>query len=28
MRTHGISERENTTYHLYQSMFKFWEDNL
>ena len=28
MRTHSISERENTTYHLYQSMFKFWEDNL
>ena len=28
MRTHGISERENTTYHLRMSMAKFWKDNL
>ena len=28
MRTHSISERDNTTYHLYQSMYKFWEEHL
>jgi len=28
MRSHGISERENTRYHLYQTMEKFWESNL
>lgn len=28
MRTHSISERENTSYHLYQSMFRFWEEHL
>ena len=28
MRTHGISERENTTYHLYQTMFKYWLEHL
>lgn len=28
MRSHGIYERENTTYHLYQSMLKYWLENL
>jgi len=28
MRSHGIRERENTTYHLRQVMAKFWQDNL
>ena len=28
MRSHGIYERENTTYHLYQTMLKYWLDNL
>jgi dipeptidyl-peptidase-4 len=28
MRAHGIYERENTTYHLYQSMLKYWLENL
>lgn len=28
MRSHGISERENTTYHLRQTMEKFWIENL
>jgi len=28
MRSHSISERENTTYHLRQTMEKFWLDNL
>lgn len=28
MRTHSISERENTSRHLYQSMFKFWKEHL
>ena len=28
MRSHSINERENTTYHLYQSMFKYWKENL
>lgn len=28
MRTHGISERENTTYHLYQTMMKYWLEHL
>lgn len=28
MRTHSISERENTTYHLYRSMLKYWLENL
>ena len=28
MRSHGISERENTTYHLYQTMFRFWLEHL
>ncbi|HUS87123.1 MAG TPA: DPP IV N-terminal domain-containing protein [Bacteroidales bacterium] len=28
MRSHGISERENTTYHLRQTMLKFWIENL
>ena len=28
MRTHSINERENTSYHLYQSMFRFWQENL
>ena len=28
MRTHSISERDNTTYHLRMSMAKFWEANL
>lgn len=28
MRTHGISERENTSYHLYQTMLKYWVEHL
>ena len=28
MRSHGIYERPNTSYHLYQTMFKFWQENL
>jgi len=28
MRTHGISERENTTYHLYQTMLRYWLEHL
>ncbi len=28
MRTHGISERENTTLHLYQTMLKYWLEHL
>lgn len=28
MRTHGISERENTTMHLYRTMLKYWLDHL
>lgn len=28
MRSHGISERENTSYHLRQTMEKFWLENL
>ena len=28
MRSHGIRERENTTYHLRQTMEKFWLENL
>jgi len=28
MRSHGINERENTTYHLRMSMAKFWIENL
>jgi dipeptidyl-peptidase-4 len=28
MRSHGINERENTTYHLRQTMEKFWKSNL
>jgi dipeptidyl-peptidase-4 len=24
MRSHGISERENTSYHLRQSMMRYW----
>jgi len=28
MRSHGISERENTTYHLRQTMENFWLNNL
>jgi len=28
MRSHGIYERENTTYHLRQTMEKFWKSNL
>ncbi len=28
MRSHSISERENTTYHLRQTMEKFWLENL
>ena len=28
MRTHGISERENTTMHLYRTMFRFWLEHL
>lgn len=28
MRSHGINERENTTFHLRQTMEKYWKDNL
>jgi dipeptidyl-peptidase-4 len=28
MRSHGIFERENTTRHLYESMFWYWRNNL
>jgi dipeptidyl-peptidase-4 len=28
MRSHGINERENTSYHLRQTMEKFWKENL
>jgi dipeptidyl-peptidase-4 len=28
MRSHSISELENTTYHLRQTMEKFWLENL
>ena len=28
MRSHGINERENTTYHLRETMEKFWLQNL
>ena len=28
MRTHGISERENTTMHLYRMMLKYWLEHL
>lgn len=28
MRTHGISERENTSHHLYQTMLKYWLEHL
>lgn len=28
MRSHGIRERENTSYHLRQTMEKFWLENL
>jgi dipeptidyl-peptidase-4 len=28
MRSHGISERENTTYHLRMSMVNYWKANL
>jgi dipeptidyl-peptidase 4 len=28
MRAHGISERENTAYHLRKSMMRFWEMHL
>ena len=28
MRSHGINERENTSFHLRQTMEKFWKDNL
>lgn len=28
MRSHSINERENTSLHLYRSMFKFWKENL
>ncbi|HIZ86150.1 MAG TPA: S9 family peptidase [Candidatus Coprenecus stercoravium] len=28
MRSHSINERENTSYHLYKSMFRFWQENL
>ena len=28
MRTHGISERENTTMHLYRTMLKYWLEHL
>lgn len=28
MRSHGISERENTSYHLYQTMLKYWVEHL
>lgn len=28
MRSHGIYERENTTNHLYRTMFWYWKNNL
>lgn len=28
MRSHSISERENTTYHLYQTMARYWKTHL
>mgnify|MGYP002513787144 CR=1 FL=1 len=28
MRSHSISERANTTYHLRKSMLKFWKEKL
>ena len=28
MRTHGISERDNTTMHLYRTMLKYWLEHL
>ena len=28
MRSHGIYEGRNTTYHLYQTMLRFWLENL
>lgn len=28
MRSHGIRERENTSYHLYQTMLKYWLGHL
>mgnify|MGYP001366367445 CR=1 FL=1 len=28
MRSHGISERENTSYHVRETMEKFWLSNL
>ena len=28
MRSHGINERENTSYHLRETMEKFWKSNL
>ena len=28
MRSHGINERENTSYHLRETMVKFWKENL
>jgi dipeptidyl-peptidase-4 len=28
MRSHSIRERENTSYHLRQTMVKFWKENL
>ncbi len=28
MRGHSINERENTTYHLYQTMLRYWLENL
>ena len=28
MRTHGISERENTSLHLYRTMEDYWKPNL
>lgn len=28
MRSHSISERENTSYHLRETMEKFWKENL
>ena len=28
MRTHSINEREGTSMHLYNTMFKYWKENL
>ncbi|TDG36249.1 S9 family peptidase [Pedobacter changchengzhani] len=28
MRTHSINERDNTTYHLRETMAKYWKENL